>query len=607
MVVAMAIIIGQLLVKIFFDVLKEAEIELLIELLKYEAMETVFAFALFRNEISPQVVLFFLGVLFLKAFHLIAKTRVQYLEQVMPVSTSTHVRLQAVLVTLFVADLGIAHYCVQSTLSSNSTILILFGFEFGLLVISAFNTMTKYYLHLLDSYLSRGLVSKGLYIMILEVLCDAFRLVTYVLFFCLIYSYYGLPLHILREVWVSFVMFQRRLVGFIKYLKLIQNLETKFASATAEEIAAAGDCLVCREPIDSGKKLTCGHVFHVDCLRMWLQHQQTCPLCRADIPVGGVGAHRAGVVEEPNDAGDAAALRAVQNVIQAEAAVAAAAPDLTPNADVVNAPEPPRQLPDVDADVGVEQPDRVAVVSAEPEENVKPETSACMEKESTTAASTAPVTGTPLNAKEAARARWSNVKLVETSMAAAVRTTSPGPVAACTDELTKESPSFSSGGGGGVVEEFGETFNGDIVIGSLTGSTNDTGDVSVSPPVVENESSSSPPQPPVVLRVKEERPVALSDADDGAVERELIALLVRASATQQPLAPVVPLVNQYAALTLPRFVVLTPRANSEPVANPVVSVYESAGEGPLDELPIVRTFSNVGYDLTVLVVSYICV
>lgn len=50
-----------------------------------------------------------------------------------------------------------------------------------------------------------------------------------------------------------------------------------------------GDCLICREGMDSAKKLPCGHVFHLDCLRMWLQHQQSCPLCRSvsasDTPV----------------------------------------------------------------------------------------------------------------------------------------------------------------------------------------------------------------------------------------------------------------------------------------------------------------------------------
>mmetsp|Transcript_27950 Transcript_27950/g.36641 ORF Transcript_27950/g.36641 Transcript_27950/m.36641 type:complete len:414 (-) Transcript_27950:472-1713(-) len=30
--------------------------------------------------------------------------------------------------------------------------------------------------------------------------------------------------------------------------------------------------------------LPCSHIFHFQCLRMWLQHQQSCPTCRADIP-----------------------------------------------------------------------------------------------------------------------------------------------------------------------------------------------------------------------------------------------------------------------------------------------------------------------------------
>jgi hypothetical protein len=41
--------------------------------------------------------------------------------------------------------------------------------------------------------------------------------------------------------------------------------------------------------MEKGKKLPCGHIFHMDCLRMWLQHQQSCPLCRADIPVTATG------------------------------------------------------------------------------------------------------------------------------------------------------------------------------------------------------------------------------------------------------------------------------------------------------------------------------
>lgn len=86
-----------------------------------------------------------------------------------------------------------------------------------------------------------------------------------------------------REVWVAFTAFYKRLTSLIKYLRLLHNIEKRFEDATAEELAAAGDCLVCREGFGAdskGKKLPCSHIFHLDCLRMWLQHQQACPLCR---------------------------------------------------------------------------------------------------------------------------------------------------------------------------------------------------------------------------------------------------------------------------------------------------------------------------------------
>ena len=93
----------------------------------------------------------------------------------------------------------------------------------------------------------------------------------------IVYTYY---IYMIREVWVSIAVFKKRLVSFVKYMKLMKNLEAMFPDATPEEIQDSGDCLVCREGMSSGKKLPCSHVFHTDCLRLWLQHQQACPLCR---------------------------------------------------------------------------------------------------------------------------------------------------------------------------------------------------------------------------------------------------------------------------------------------------------------------------------------
>ena len=37
------------------------------------------------------------------------------------------------------------------------------------------------------------------------------------------------------------------------------------------------------QEMTSAKKLPCGHIFHLECLRSWLLRQQTCPTCRIDI------------------------------------------------------------------------------------------------------------------------------------------------------------------------------------------------------------------------------------------------------------------------------------------------------------------------------------
>jgi E3 ubiquitin-protein ligase synoviolin len=42
-------------------------------------------------------------------------------------------------------------------------------------------------------------------------------------------------------------------------------------------------CIICREEMTTAKKLLCGHLFHVHCLRSWLERQHTCPTCRAPI------------------------------------------------------------------------------------------------------------------------------------------------------------------------------------------------------------------------------------------------------------------------------------------------------------------------------------
>lgn len=385
MMLASGLLVSRFVKSVYFGSLREAEVELLVEKGKYVFIETCFALTIFRNELTSPVLALFGALIFLKLLHKLSKCRMEYLEQIMPVPLATHCRVAFLLATLVVVDVAGAFFSLQYILKHGRSVLILFGFEFGLQLVYAANLSARFAIQVADAMLPNGLTSRGLYLMLADLVCEVVKLATYIAFFCLVFVYYGVPIHILRDVYAAYLSFYRKLVGFIKYLRLTRNLNSRFPDATPDEIAAAGSCLVCREDMDGSasaavagtgsKKLPCGHVFHLDCLRMWLQHQQACPLCRADIPVAPV----AGAAVPADNAAQPAALGAnavvppeaplpqdIHVARRAEAAAATTPAPLTPAAASTSSAATPATAARSE-EVGEEEPEFPAffVVSAE--------------------------------------------------------------------------------------------------------------------------------------------------------------------------------------------------------------------------------------------------
>lgn len=118
----------------------------------------------------------------------------------------------------------------------------------------------------------------------LDIATDLLQSGIYIAFFLIIMSKYGLPIHLLRDIYMAIRSAKKRITDLMNYRRLVRNLDQRFPDATPEELSGGPLCVVCREELrTSVKKLPCGHLFHVNCLRGWLEQTQECPTCRAPV------------------------------------------------------------------------------------------------------------------------------------------------------------------------------------------------------------------------------------------------------------------------------------------------------------------------------------
>ncbi|KAG6330335.1 hypothetical protein ID866_8756 [Astraeus odoratus] len=142
--------------------------------------------------------------------------------------------------------------------------------------------------------------NKSMWVFYVELATDFLKLTTYLVFFMLIMAFHGLPLNIVRDVYLTGKSLLTRLRALFRYRAATRNMEERYPDASEQEMLAMTDhtCIICREemsiqsnstvdaqpaaashdgPNTTPKKLPCGHIFHFYCLRSWLERQQNCP------------------------------------------------------------------------------------------------------------------------------------------------------------------------------------------------------------------------------------------------------------------------------------------------------------------------------------------
>ncbi|MBA0757125.1 hypothetical protein Gotri_020237 [Gossypium trilobum] len=137
---------------------------------------------------------------------------------------------------------------------------------------------------------------KGILIRNLGFFLDLATLIMAVGHYVLIWWLHGMAFHLadavlflnIRALLTAIV---KRIKGFIKLRMALGALHAALPDATSEEIQAYDDeCAICRESMAKAKKLHCNHLFHLSCLRSWLDQglneAYSCPTCRKPLFLG---------------------------------------------------------------------------------------------------------------------------------------------------------------------------------------------------------------------------------------------------------------------------------------------------------------------------------
>ncbi|XP_068634279.1 ERAD-associated E3 ubiquitin-protein ligase HRD1B-like [Aristolochia californica] len=306
----------QLTKSLFLGSLREAEVERLNEQSWRELMEILFAITIFRQDFSVSFLTMVTVLLLIKALHWLCQKRVEYIETTPSVPLLSHVRIVSFMGFLLLLDSLFLYRSLKYLIETwRPSVSLFFSFEYMILATTTVSTFVKYVFYVSDMLMEGQWEKKAIYTFYLELIRDLLHLSMYLFFFLTIFVNYGVPLHLIRELYETFRNFKIRVADYIRYRKITSNMNDRFPDATPEELNVSdATCIICREEMVTAKKLLCGHLFHVHCLRSWLERQHTCPTCRALVVPPENTATRAahGVQSDPHRHGMAPAAASTQ-------------------------------------------------------------------------------------------------------------------------------------------------------------------------------------------------------------------------------------------------------------------------------------------------------
>mmetsp|Transcript_5686 Transcript_5686/g.6784 ORF Transcript_5686/g.6784 Transcript_5686/m.6784 type:complete len:572 (+) Transcript_5686:1507-3222(+) len=328
---------GKFIQVLLFGHLRIIEVEHLVEKLPIYFINLLFNLTTNDNNLILNCLLLGIAVSF-KIFHVILIDRLDYIHMKIFNNSSnerytTYNILQKYLTSLYfwlillfiISDFAIAKFLVYDVFQGiNSVTCLLFGFQFAVQGVEALTYYSKlvlniyelaFYRHQQDDFdideedeeeeedNERVWDNKAFFSKSIDICSASLKAISYLGFIYLltIHSGLSLPISMLQGTYLSLKQTYKEISQLFAFIESSKKLDSQLPNATKEELESSDNlCIICREDMYAldeyerthhkslparryPKKLNCGHILHMGCLKDWLERSEICPLCRRKV------------------------------------------------------------------------------------------------------------------------------------------------------------------------------------------------------------------------------------------------------------------------------------------------------------------------------------
>ncbi|ORY06707.1 hypothetical protein K493DRAFT_251708 [Basidiobolus meristosporus CBS 931.73] len=291
MIYCLLILLGKVITRFFFGNLRVIECQHMYDrLLNFLLFKVVFVGAILEPKWEELFIwtAWFTVLGFLRIFSMLCRDRFEHLAASSESTMGEHIKILTLLVTILVLDVALIFVC---TLVFRSMVFLL-TFECFTLCLDTVQTLFKYVIQLREISSEEDFESRSIWLYYTEFVTDTLILAATLCHYLHIMALHGISFTLIDAVLFLnirsvFSNLRKKIAGYRSYRQAMNSLKRRYTSATKEELKEFNDdCAICREPMDSAKKLPCGHLFHSLCLRSWLEQDGSCPTCRRTLLAG---------------------------------------------------------------------------------------------------------------------------------------------------------------------------------------------------------------------------------------------------------------------------------------------------------------------------------